>query len=65
MSHKIIINNKAAPASGETHVHGLEEYSITYSPDHGMTEAQVGQKVAKILKIAKKLDTIDAAADAA
>ncbi len=63
MSHKIIINNRVSPTAGETHVHGLEGYEITYVPSHDLTEAQVGQKVAKLMKIAKKLDEVDASSE--
>ncbi len=57
MSHRIIISS-AEDGGGdfaEATPAGKVSYNVTYLPPHELTEAQVGQEVARILKLCRKM----------
>lgn len=61
MSHRIIVSSKAASDGTGVPVAEHEEsqsvtYEITYTPSHDLTPEQVGDKVAKLLKLAAKMN---------
>jgi len=66
VSHRIIIMNArtATGAAIAEDVHGVTSLSVEYTPDHARTEAQVGQDVAKILRLTKKIEAVGTAEEA-
>lgn len=60
MSHRIIISSSIVNVDSSGNATTPEiEYSVTYSPSHNMTPAQVGQRVSKILRLCEKLSDPD------
>lgn len=50
MSHRIIISSRQAHEEPKP-----VEFEIDYTPPHDLTPEQVGDKVAKLLKLAEKM----------
>ncbi len=63
MSHFVIINGvKYKGPHGDDLVASEPEealsYEIKYTPSHDLTEAQVGDAVAKILRLSKRMENV-------
>ncbi len=61
MCHYVILNGKkvrgphlqADAESGE-----VLSWSVTYTPDHSLTDEQVGDRVARLLKLGHKMEEV-------
>jgi hypothetical protein len=64
VSHYIIINGrKVKTGPHDRHADHAEEesvsYEIKYTPSHSLPAEQVGRNVAKILKLAAKIENVE------